>query len=57
MKLMCVFVTILLILGSITTTLAEKTPIYEAPVIVKSDGLIGNKPKVALNSKQLVRIF
>ncbi len=57
MKLMCVFVAILLILGSITTAIAEKTPIYEAPVFVKSDGLIGNKPKMALNSKQLVKIF
>ena len=45
MKLMCAFVTILIILGSITTAIAEKTPIFEAPVIVKTYGLKGNKLK------------
>jgi hypothetical protein len=51
---MFAFLTILVILGSITCTMVEKTPIYEAPVIVKQGGLIGSSKKVALNSKQLV---
>lgn len=54
MKLMFAFLTILVIFSSITLIASEKSPVYEAAVIVKHGGLVGNHKKVALNTKQLV---
>ena len=57
MKLMFAFLTIMVIFSSMTCTESVKAPVYEAPVIVKQGGLIGNVKKVALNTKQLVKLF
>lgn len=57
MKLMFAFLTILVIFSSMTCTEMEKGPVYEAPVIVKQGGLQGNVKKVALNTKQLVKLI
>lgn len=59
MKLMSAFIAILFIIGSIacTETSTEKAPIYENPVIVKPEQLPHGHQKMALNSKQLVRLI
>lgn len=59
MKLMSAFIAILFIFGSIacSETSTEKAPIYENPVIVKPEQLPHGHQKMALNSKQLVRLI
>lgn len=56
MKYMSVYLSFLVIFGSLTFINSFTAPNYEDPVIVKPKDLKGNQPKGALSADKLVNI-
>lgn len=57
MKLMILFLSSMIVLNSISCVRKETSPVYESPVIVKNNGLTGQKGAFSINREKMVNII